>query len=118
MATIPSAKWIISALSGARFGRSPLLGKGSQKSPATATARRRRKKWSLTAGGWRLRPAKLTRLARQRSLLLAQVLEFDVAEDHFHGIAGVQLPGDDSLVGQFIKIVVHSGFAVQLDGDV
>src|SRR5262245_49523170 len=49
--------------------------------------------------------------------LLCDLLEADLAEDHFHRPAGVKLEGDDALVGE-LEIVVHRRLAVELDGDV
>src|SRR5262245_59590904 len=50
--------------------------------------------------------------------LLVQFLEINVSEGDFHRIAGVQLPGDDSVVGHLGELFIDGGDAVDLDGDV
>src|SRR5262249_43155809 len=51
--------------------------------------------------------------------LLAQVLELDVLEDHFHPpVTGGELPGDDPLVGHLREVAVHHRRAVDRHRDV
>src|SRR5205085_431832 len=52
------------------------------------------------------------------AMLLLQVLELDLLEDHFHRPTLVQLPGDDSGVGQLGKVIIYGRFTVELDGHV
>src|SRR5262245_58723824 len=65
-----------------------------------------------------LRPLVRGGRSEARLLFLAQVLEFDVLERHFHRPAGVQLECDDTVVGCLRKIISHRDDAVDGDGDV
>src|SRR5437868_8946531 len=51
-------------------------------------------------------------------LLLPQLPELNVAEDHHHRRPGMNLPGDDALALHGEEIVIDGGMAVELDGDV
>src|SRR5262249_30876712 len=49
--------------------------------------------------------------------LLRKVRELDILEGYRHGAAGVELQGDDPLVGHLGELLVHRRLAVELDGD-